>query len=568
MRRRSSRRTAVAAIAAAVLGGGACGSRRAAPTDDAWIGRRHIVWPPRPDERRSAPEIARDLERALAERNAVAVAYAGDLVRAGGFPTQTQRAAVDAIVDELPADALDTLSRRLPTDGWPATRVAYRRFSLALHRGDLERARALLDAVARDPVLSADAHRRLQVALARQKVDPDLVAVLLPLSGPFSAVGRELRAAVELAAELERGMRLVFVDTGGDERSAAAEVERLSAEVHPLFALGPVGQRESSAAAERAAVLGLPLLLLSPAEGLADPDAGVFRVLGSGEDRARAAARAVVARGFDAVGVFAPRDDEGRAQAAAFAEAARAAGARVVAFGDYDPTSTDLEEDVRRLLGLDPRTNPRLRQHLAARGPRGWKTFSPDVPFDLLFIPDGHERATLVTAFLVYYNVELRTNEDKDSASLARKHGGRPPTIVQLLGSAGWHHPGLLSRGGETIDGALVATPCAFAEAAELADDEAAEFAQRFEARTGRAPTSFAAEAFDGARLAFAARRRALGSPAGADLRTSFSHALASARLDEGVCASGRIGPTGELQRGVHLLRVEGDAFVLEEPAP
>jgi len=36
---------------------------------------------------------------------------------------------------------------------------------------------------------------------------------------------------------------------------------------------------------------------------------------------------------------------------------------------------------------------------------------------------------------------KLRTAESMDSAALARKHGGRPPSFVRLIGSAGWNHP-------------------------------------------------------------------------------------------------------------------------------
>src|SRR5207244_10491661 len=103
-----------------------------------------------------------------------------------------------------------------------------------------------------------------------------------------------------------------------------------------------------------------------------------------------------------------------------------------------DPTATDLEPDVKAFLGLDPLTNERLRRHLARHPKDGWKTFSPDVDFDLLFVPDEAERAALVASFLVYYNVELRTSDDVDSLALRRKHGGRLPSFVQLLGGAGW----------------------------------------------------------------------------------------------------------------------------------
>src|SRR5690606_18922192 len=417
--------------------------------------------------------------------------------RAAAPPPMTaeEEAALAARVDRARAAELEAAWPRMRGGGAAAARVALRLARIAAHRGEEAAARRWLERAGGAPG-AAELAAELERAA---RVDPALVAVLLPLSGPHGGLGRALRAAIEIAGARAggRGARLEVLDTRGEEEEAARQVEAAAA-AGAVILIGPVGQAEGRAAAARAAALGVPIALLAPGEG-ADPDAGVFRLMSSAEHEAAEAARLALERGHDRVAVLAPRDEQGAAQAAAFARAARAGGAELVASGTYEPTATDLEPDVKALLGLDPAHNQRLRAHLRRRGKSGWKTFSPDVPFDLLYIPDRHDRAALLASYLPYFNVEVRTGELMDTMALRRKHGGRLPSVVQLLGSSGWHHPGLLPRGGPAVEGALIAVPCAAGAADAMASgagpEEAAAFAEAYEARTGRPPGPAEAQA-------------------------------------------------------------------------
>jgi branched-chain amino acid transport system substrate-binding protein len=501
----------------------------------------------------------RELARALSEGDAVAAVLLGNAL--GAALDEADRAQVIAVVDAMDAPLLAHVQPLL-RPGWPGAELAFRRVALRLHAGDLEAAAKLLTEVT-DPALRARAQASLDAARLRAQVAPQVVLVLLPLTGRHAAVGKELRVAIELAAAGDRDVKLVFADTTGDEVRAATLVDEQVAAVHPLVILGPVGERESAAAAARAVALGVPIALLTPTEGVAFGPSGVVRLWSSAEGRARAAARAAVSLGYQAPAVLVPRDEVGRAQARAFTEAVTRAGGQVVASGEYDPTATQLEPDLKVFLGLDPRTNERLRLHLRRDPKNGWKTFSPDVEFDLLFVPDSFDRATLIAAFLEFFNVELRTSDMKDSLSLRKKHGGRIPTIVQLLGSSGWHSPELIVRGGGTIEGALLVDDFAGIGTEDFTSDEAAAFAQRWQTRTGRSPTTLAAQAFDAATMVLAARRRALSG--GGPPRKAMARALSGASLPAGVCGPARVNLAGELERGVVLLRVDGGQFVIED---
>jgi ABC-type branched-subunit amino acid transport system substrate-binding protein len=459
-------------------------------------------------------------------------------------PVVTAIAAGDAgAIDRATAAQLEAAYARMPRAD-----VALRRAMLAHHEGDDDTARAWLARAEQDPRAAAV---RGDLGAA---VEPTRIAVLLPRSGRFAALGAELEAAIRLADP--QGATLVFLDTRGDEQGAADAVDRAAAE-GAIAILGPVGERESQAAARRAAMRGVPIALLAPGDG-ADPESGVFRVVTSSADEARMAADVAAAEGFPTAGVLAPRDDVGDAMALAFEAEAKAKGVSVTADGRYDPSASDLEPDVKAFLGLDPATNQRLAAHLRKHGPRGWQTFVPDVPFSLVYIPDSYDRATIVAAFLPYLGVELRTSEIEDVDALRRKYGGRVPQIVQLMGSSGWNHPALAIRGGDTVQGAMIVDVFAGDR-----DEQGggADFTTRFHDATGRDPTSAAAQAYDAARLVFAARSNA-------HTRADLVAALGHAHLDDGACGTSAIDASGEVVRAPVVLQVDAGELQLLPSQP
>lgn len=515
----------------------ACGTRAAGPP----LEQRHA----------SAPAPApRDPAAILADA-VHAGAPAAILEAAAAAPAEAVDAAMPAIaaaVAALPERELAALAARLPSDRAPAGRMALRLAELARRAGDRE-ARARWLAVAQ---AAPDRDPDATVALAgRAAVDRAVIAVLLPLSGPHAAIGRELAAAIALAPP--EGATALVLDTGGDPVGAARAVEAADA-AGAVIALGPVGVRESEAARARAVELGLPLALLSPSDP--PPAPGQFGLLDSPATEAAQAAGVAAALGIGAVAVLAPRDEVGATAAAAFTAAAESLGLTVVARGDYALEARALGPDVKAFLGLDPTTNPRLAAHLRRYGKRGWSTFSPDVAFALLYIPDRYERAALVASFLPYYGVELHTEDFPDLSTLARKHGGRIPQVVQLLGSSGWHHPSLLTRGGPAVEGALVLEPCPL----DVGDAGATEFVEAFRAAHRKAPSATAAAAADAWRLVTRAQARA----GGRDLRAAVAAALMTVQVDDGACGESRVGADGRIDRTPAVLKVDAGEFLLE----
>ena len=189
-----------------------------------------------------------------------------------------------------------------------------------------------------------------------------MIAVLLPLSGRYAAIGAELRAAIELAPA--DAVKWKFLDTRGEPDGATAAVDA-AVKAGAIAILGPVGDaRGHRRGARGRAPRRADRRCSRPADG-ADPSAGVFRLVASPADEGRAVAELAQADSFPTVAVFAPRDDIGAEAADAFVTEARRRGLQVAAEGTYDPTGGDLEPDVKAFLNLVPAKNPRLAEHLA-----------------------------------------------------------------------------------------------------------------------------------------------------------------------------------------------------------
>lgn len=451
----------------------------------------------------------------------------------GGTPAPVDISKVDlSNIDALDEATVLTVLERIG-DAAPAAALALRAARIAHHRGDDGEARALL-ARAANAADEPTVHAELAVlakAVALPPVQVQTIAVLLPLSGRFASIGNELRGAIQ-SAPVVPGTTWLFLDTKGEADGASAAVEQAYAR-GAIGILGPVGQREALAAARAASLRGVPIALLAPGDG-ADPAAGVFRLVDSPADEGRAAAKVAQTEGYPAVAVLAPRDDVGGEAADAFAEEATRLGMSVAVRGAYDPTG-NVDADVRAFLGLVPAQNPRFAAHLAKVGPKkAYTTFSPDVPYSLLYVPDRYDRAAIVAAFLPYYGIELRTTEFPDPDRLRRKHGGNLPQVVQLVGNSGWNHPSLPIRGGMAVQGAMIVDTC------QAARDQA----------------------HDAALVVAAARKDAASAP---DPRAALRERIARAKLDDGACGPAAMDVDGELHREPRVLEVAGEQLI---PSP
>jgi len=231
-------------------------------------------------------------------------------------------------------------------------------------------------------------HALLAEAQDSAPVHMDRLGVLLPLSGPFKALGQGVLAALKLALEKEEQVHLVVRDTAGSAESARALARELIHDHGVGGVLGPVGKRESAAASAVLKDAGVPHAPLSRQE--AGEGAGECVVTARLTRDAEVLALVQVASAERSASRFAiVREDSlhGAAMAGALRAAARRAGGAVTRELILPPTGGNqplaawdgldelaaaaTQEDLHALfLPVPVRLAHRLLPHLRARGVR------------------------------------------------------------------------------------------------------------------------------------------------------------------------------------------------------
>lgn len=386
------------------------------------------------------------------------------------------------------------------------------------------------------PDLTAEERAQLDLATARatawNQVDARAVGVLLPLSGDYARLGKGALAALELAFEGARDMRLVVRDTGGDPARAAAAAEALVMKEHVAVVLGPIGRKETAAALEVLRRYRVPVLPLASAMPAAAPASGLddvaLKTRASPEELTEALAKhARTELGLGRLAILRPDTEVGLELANGMAAAFARLGGTVVRVVAYDTHTKDFHPVIRQLAGL----------------PEGLKKptkKTPKVDFDALFIPEQALVVRRMAPFLEFWRVAPRTRP------------GGPG--VQYLGGSGWNQVSIVDHSERLTENAV------FADVVDPAwtDPAAADFARRFVARTQLKPSAVEAEVFDAASLL----RDALTGLEGADhaVRKVLRARLGIARMRPGatgfmVVVGGRVLPR------VTLSTVAGDVI-------
>lgn len=123
-----------------------------------------------------------------------------------------------------------------------------------------------------------------------------VVGLILPLSGPRSAVGTSILRGAQLALERVPNVRIALEDEGTDPTQTAAALDRLFAQ-GARAVIGPTRDEFAGPAAIRAQSLSIPLFLLAVPPAIESTGSMVRVAAPTSTARAEAIARAVVANG-------------------------------------------------------------------------------------------------------------------------------------------------------------------------------------------------------------------------------------------------------------------------------
>ena len=379
-----------------------------------------------------------------------------------------------------------------------------------------------------------------------------VVGVLLPLSGPYGAVGKSLQQVIELANDRAGNrLQLLFIDASGDAEAVVGQIEDLVLEEGAVALLGPLLKEQVDAAATTAQALGTPMVALSQS---GDPTAAgdfVYQGFLPLDQQVDALVdHATQSAGMTRFAVLHPDTSYGRTVRDLFNEAVQKRGGEVVRFEEYDDEATEFLQDARDLGQKDYEARKeeywRLKKEAKAKGFDPEKVVLPPlIDYDAIFIPDNYRRAALVAASLAYeeFSVgDFRTN--------------RYAETTPLLGLNGWNHSAIIEAGGQYVQDAVFVD-------AFLADPEVLSvetFLRDYRQALGRSPGVIDALTWDATRLLETA------VTAGGPDRAAVRSELADAVIRDAVSGGSRFGEDRHVARSLLVLTIDGERIKRWEP--
>jgi ABC-type branched-subunit amino acid transport system substrate-binding protein len=408
----------------------------------------------------------------------------------------------------------------------------------ALQAGETETARQFLDEAlhGRLPFCRRSEALQLRDQIAGGVGLRRAVGVILPLQDKFASFGEAVQRGIDmaLAERSPQAPALAFVvrDASSDPEENRRVVAQLGNEERVMAIIGPLTGGAALAAGAEAQRLEIPLLSLAQKEGVPEIGDYVFRAALTSQRQVEALVRyASEVEGRQRFAILAPDNRLGQEFADLFSAAVHRQGGTMVARQQYSDNDSDFRTPIKLLKGEDPAIpddnskEARKRVRIAP---------APDLPFDVLFIPDVGERVALLASYLAYYGVEN----------------------VQLLGTSAWNTPELLERSARYVDGAVFAVGFY----AGSAQPRVRDFVARYSELYGEEPSILEVEGYELARLLISLLERG-------DIRSrsELRSALAKVRNFPGVSGDLAFDPLGDAVKKPVLLRIENGALIAAE---
>jgi ABC-type branched-chain amino acid transport systems, periplasmic component len=273
------------------------------------------------------------------------------------------------------------------------------------------------------------------IILPSGKLNRNTLGCVLPLSGQYADLGNKARDAILLAAgisdEKSKTSRKVIVeDSRGLPEGTKAAIAHLANAENVIAIIAITGTAEAMDAAREADKWKVPLILITPKEGVTSIGEYIFQHFLTPTQQIRA----IVKYAMDDLNcaifsILYPKDDYGEEMVKIFREEVMRIGGKVEKAISYSKNQTDFKEEINKLTGIVVNAPQKKR----ADQTEIKNTISVD--FEALFIPDSASRVKLITSQLDFYDVKG----------------------FQLLGTSLWHSPDLLKNGTESMEDAVFA---------------------------------------------------------------------------------------------------------------
>ncbi len=363
-----------------------------------------------------------------------------DPLAALSWYTRARRELPPAMRDELRGKILALLDQDLSPNQYREIEIAYRGTFIALYaryklahwyfrEGKGKEAAALLQDIMQEaeredfyPLLE-DLWSQIQIGVRKEIV----LGCILPLQGKAQAFARRALQGIQLAIgafqpqNASLRVRLIIWDSQGDPARAREGVRVLAAKKHVIAIIGPLLSHTTEAATQEAEEQKVPLITLSPLQGIAYKGNYVFQNSLTYSSQAKAlVAYAVKELNIRTYAMLYPRSSYGLTFKGLFQQEVEHWGGKVVVSASYADDQTDFGDVIKGMVRYerprDPKEEPK-----------------PIINFQAIFIPDDFKRINLVVPQLAYYDIKK----------------------VQLLGTNGWNSPDLLRDSGKFVNGAV-----------------------------------------------------------------------------------------------------------------
>ena len=265
------------------------------------------------------------------------------------------------------------------------------------------------------------------------KLNRNTLGCVLPLSGQYADLGNKARDAILLATgtfdEKNKSLWKVIVeDSRGLPEGTKAAIAHLANAENVMAIIAVTGTAEAIDAAREADKWKVPLILITPKEGVTSIGEYVFQNFLTPTQQIRALVKYALDDLNCAIfSVLYPKDDYGEEMVKIFREEVIRIGGKVEKAISYSKNQTDFKEEINKLTGLIVNAPQKKRDDQAEN-----KT-TISVDFEALFIPDSSSRVKMITSQLTFYDVKG----------------------FQLLGTSLWHSPDLLKNGTEYLEEAI-----------------------------------------------------------------------------------------------------------------
>jgi ABC-type branched-subunit amino acid transport system substrate-binding protein len=371
------------------------------------------------------------------------------------------------------------------------------------------------------------------------------VGVLLPSTGDYSAIGKQMEEVIQLANDhLGNRLEFVFRDAHGDADATTSAIEELVIDEGCVAILGPLIKNDVMAAAETAQALGVPLVALSHTRKPTEAGEFVYRGFMPVDQQINAlVAHAMDSEGLRNFGVMFPDTGFGTHASEVFTAAVEKRGGTVVASVGYSPEATDFRTDAGRLGGKDYTARAaefaKLKRDAKEKGMDPSKVvLPPNLQLDGIFIPDSWKRVGLVASALAY---------EEFAVGDFRPH--RHAQRVALLGLNAWNNPGIVENGGDYVQKSVFVD--AFSNTSSRPGVR--EFVDSHRAVLKRPPGVLDALVWDSTHL--------IGEAvlAGGPDRVAVRDELKEVNLTTPVAGGGRFSENREVSRSLLVLTVSGD---------